>query len=75
MSIQTLWSGFNGATPLLAQRCAGTGLFERLFALQILGDDRSIAFTYILGRLAHRRSTRAPDDAAVAGTRTVRPRE
>ncbi|HEX7694805.1 MAG TPA: guanine deaminase [Sphingomonas sp.] len=65
----------SAATPLLAQRCAGTGLFERLFALQILGDDRSIAFTYILGRLAHRRSTRAPDDAAVAGTRTVRPRE
>lgn len=40
------------ATPLLARRTAGTGLAERLFALQILGDDRAVAQSYILGELA-----------------------
>jgi len=44
-----------GATPLLARRCAGVGLAERLFALQILGDDRSVAATYLAGQLAHAR--------------------
>src|SRR5205085_12135051 len=28
------------ATPLLARRCAGASLHDRLFALQIIGDDR-----------------------------------
>ncbi|QGP79214.1 guanine deaminase [Sphingobium sp. CAP-1] len=37
------------ATPLLARRTAGADLVERLFALQILGDDRAIADTYIMG--------------------------
>jgi guanine deaminase len=37
------------ATPLLARRTAGASLAERLFALQILGDDRAISRTYILG--------------------------
>ena len=37
------------ATPLLARRTAGAGLAERLFALQILGDDRAIARTYLMG--------------------------
>lgn len=37
------------ATPLLARRTAGADLAERLFALQILGDDRAIAGTYIMG--------------------------
>ena len=37
------------ATPLLARRTAGAGLAERLFALQILGDDRAIRQTYVLG--------------------------
>ena len=40
------------ATPLLARRTAGRDLAERLFALQILGDDRAIARTYILGECA-----------------------
>lgn len=40
------------ATPLLARRTAGRDLAERLFALQILGDDRVIARTYILGECA-----------------------
>ena len=38
------------ATPLLARRTAGAGIAERLFALQILGDDRAIAQTYVMGR-------------------------
>ncbi|WP_404338597.1 guanine deaminase [Sphingomonas sp. MMS12-HWE2-04] len=44
------------ATPLLARRTAGADLHDRLFALQVLGDDRAIAATYLRGRLAHRRS-------------------
>jgi guanine deaminase len=43
------------ATPLLARRTAGRPLAERLFALQILGDDRAIAETWLAGQLAHRR--------------------
>lgn len=45
------------ATPLLARRTAGRTLAERLFALEILGDDRVIAATYIAGRLAHSRGS------------------
>lgn len=37
------------ATPLLARRTSGASLAERLFALQILGDDRAISRTYVLG--------------------------
>ncbi|WP_174292500.1 guanine deaminase [Sphingomonas bacterium] len=44
------------ATPLLARRTAGASLGERLFALQILGDDRAVAATYVAGRQAHLRS-------------------
>lgn len=40
------------ATPLLARRTAGATLAERLFALQILGDDRAVRQTYVLGRCA-----------------------
>jgi len=43
------------ATPLLARRCKGAGLKERLFALQILGDDRCVAATYIAGIRRHSR--------------------
>jgi len=43
------------ATPLLARRTAGASLADRLFALQILGDDRAVAQTYIAGKLAHTR--------------------
>ncbi len=43
------------ATPLLARRTAGRPLAERLFALQILGDDRVVRATYVAGRLAHAR--------------------
>jgi guanine deaminase len=43
------------STPLLARRSAGADLHDRLFALQVLGDDRAVAATYLRGRLAHRR--------------------
>jgi guanine deaminase len=48
------------ATPLLNRRTAGGTLAERLFALQILGDDRAIARTYIAGALAHARTGAFP---------------
>ena len=40
----------DAATPLLARRCAGASLHDRLFALQVLGDDRAIAGTWLRGR-------------------------
>jgi guanine deaminase len=44
------------ATPLLARRMAqARTLAERLLLFMILGDDRAIAATYILGRQAERR--------------------
>jgi len=43
------------ATPLLARRTAGAPLHDRLFALQMLGDDRAVAATFVAGRIAHRR--------------------
>jgi guanine deaminase len=46
------------ATPLLARRTAARPLAERLFALQILGDDRAVAFTYVAGRRVHARSAK-----------------
>lgn len=45
----------DAATPLLALRTRGAPLAERLFAMQILGDDRTVAHTYIAGILAHSR--------------------
>lgn len=44
------------ATPLMARRTARVeSLEEKLFALMILGDDRAVAATYVLGeKLAHR---------------------
>ena len=42
------------ATPLLRRRTASAEtLAEKLFALMILGDDRSIAKTYVMGQLTH----------------------
>ena len=43
------------ATPLLARRTRGSDLFNRLFALEVLGDDRVVERTYTAGRLAHAR--------------------
>lgn len=40
------------ATPLLARRTTGASLHDRLFALQVLGDDRAVAATYLRGRRA-----------------------
>jgi guanine deaminase len=42
----------SSSTPLLARRCAGASLHDRLFALQVLGDDRAVAATYLRGRRA-----------------------
>jgi guanine deaminase len=42
----------SAATPLLARRTAGASLADRLFALQILGDDRAISRTYVMGECA-----------------------
>jgi guanine deaminase len=42
----------SAATPLLARRCASASLHDRLFALQILGDDRAVAGTWLRGRRA-----------------------
>ena len=44
------------STPLLARRCAGASLHDRLFALQVLGDDRAVIATYLRGRRAHRKA-------------------
>lgn len=42
-----------GATPLLARRWARAGsLDERLFALMILGDDRAVASSWLMGERA-----------------------
>jgi guanine deaminase len=44
------------ATPLLARRMARTEtLAEKLFAFMILGDDRAVLATHILGAPAHTR--------------------
>jgi guanine deaminase len=45
------------ATPLLARRMArATTLEERLFAFMILGDDRAVLATHVLGAPAHVRA-------------------
>ncbi len=44
-----------GATELLARRNRGS-LRERLFALMMLGDDRAVAATYVLGEAAWKRN-------------------
>jgi len=38
------------ATPLLARRTHGASLADRVFALQVLGDDRAVSRTYVMGR-------------------------
>lgn len=47
----------DAATPLMARRTAGATLAERLFALQVLGDDRAVKQTYVLGRCVWDRDT------------------
>ena len=56
------------ATPLLARRMRRAGdLAEKLFALIMLGDDRSIAATYVLGREARAAKRRPARRTRVAG--------
>lgn len=46
------------ATPLLARRLArAETLAEKLFALMVMGDDRAVHATHVLGRLAWMRMT------------------
>jgi guanine deaminase len=45
------------ATPLLARRTrAARSLAEKLFLLQVLGDEHAVAATYLMGRRAHGRA-------------------
>ena len=45
------------ATPHLARRMERTTtLAERLFAFMIMGDDRAVHATHVLGALAHARA-------------------
>jgi guanine deaminase len=48
------------ATPMLARRTARASIAERLFALQVLGDDRAVRRTYLLGDLAWDRDAALP---------------
>jgi guanine deaminase len=44
------------ATPVLKRRTEiARTLEERLFALMMLGDDRAVTATYVMGRETHRR--------------------
>ena len=46
-----------GATPALSRRLQNeANIADILFALMILGDDRTIARTYVAGELAHQRN-------------------
>jgi guanine deaminase len=48
------------ATPLMARRMAhAEGLVEALFVLMMLGDDRAVAATYVMGEARWRRDPRA----------------
>ena len=47
----------DAATPLLARRTGGADLATRLFAMQVLGDDRIVRRTYVLGECAWDRGT------------------
>ena len=49
------------ATPLLARRTAGATLAGRMFAMQVLGDDRTVRQTYILGRCVWDRDALRPN--------------
>lgn len=48
------------STPLMARRMANTeSLEERLFVLMMLGDDRAVAATHVLGEARYRRLAEA----------------
>ena len=50
------------ATPLLARRTTRTNsLEELLFALALLGDDRTVAATYVAGHRLHARDDRSTE--------------
>ena len=45
---------------LFARRTAGATLADRLFAMQVLGDDRTVRRTYVLGERAWDRDAGRP---------------
>jgi guanine deaminase len=48
-----------GATPLMARRVAAAETLEQLlFAFAMLGDDRAVYETYVMGQCVHRRDAR-----------------
>ena len=60
------------ATPLIARRLQrASTLPERLFALMMLGDDRAIAATYLLGVCRHARQARPVSGARERDTGRV----
>lgn len=62
------------ATPLLARRTSRAAtLAERLFALMMLGDDRAIAATYILGECASASAGALAASASLCGARRATP--
>ncbi|MGF7156392.1 guanine deaminase [Novosphingobium gossypii] len=46
----------SAATSLMARRTVNADLATRLFTLQILGDERAIASTYVMGECAYKRT-------------------
>jgi cytosine/adenosine deaminase-related metal-dependent hydrolase len=56
------WHGTDrllAATPLMARRMANAAdIVERLFVLMMLGDDRAVLATHVMGRRASARSPR-----------------
>jgi guanine deaminase len=55
------------ATPLLSRRTSRTeSLEELLFALALLGDDRTVAATYSAGKQVHARGPRQTEPESVA---------
>lgn len=58
------------STPLLARRAAlAADLAEKLFVLMMLGDDRAVAATHLLGEPAHERDRAATPPAAAGAPR------
>jgi len=53
------------ATPLLARRTRQASLADRLFVLQVLGDDRAVSRTYVMGRCMWDRDTARFGDFAL----------
>jgi guanine deaminase len=61
------------ATPIMARRAAAcTSLPDLLFAMMILGDDRTIKETWVNGSLAHARDGAAPPEFGHSSWKTLK---